>query len=194
MPSLVLASASPRRADLLRQIGVPFSTCAVDIDETPLPDELPQDYVSRLALAKAQACLQQLEQPAVVLGSDTTVVCDGHILGKPENEHQAQVMLRRLSASVHQVMTAVAVVAVEQAQVETVITEVRFRSISDDEIHRYWLTGEPCDKAGSYGIQGLGAVFVEQIKGSYSAVVGLPLLETAKLLEEMGIHAWQSTE
>lgn len=189
---LVLASASPRRAELLRQIGVFFDVHPVDLDETPFPSEMPEEYVTRLALAKAQACHAALADPQkIVLGSDTTVVCSGHILGKPQNLEEALSILGLLSGKTHQVMTAVAVVTAERHKIKVVTTDVIFRSISQAEIKHYWQTGEPCDKAGSYGIQGLGAVFVKELRGSYSAVVGLPLMETAELLNEMGIHVWQ---
>lgn len=197
MALLVLASASPRRAELLTQIGVPFESHPVDLDETPLGNEQPADYVARLALAKAQACRQQLaanvalSDDAVVLGSDTTVVINDEILGKPENAEHSKQMLQRLSARTHQVITAVAVLSGEQQEIKTVTTDVVFKTLSDDEIGKYWLSGEPCDKAGSYGIQGLGAVFVQEIHGSYSAVVGLPLMETAELLRKVGIDVWQ---
>lgn len=192
MTILVLASASPRRRELLQQIGVPCEIAPVDIDETPMPGEQAEHYVSRLALAKARACQAAYPQPAVFLGSDTTVVIDGDILGKPADAEESRLMLQRLSGREHQVMTAVALVCGEQQRLATVTTDVGFRPLTETEIQRYWHTGEPCDKAGSYAIQGLGGIFVERINGSYSAVVGLPLTETAALLDEMGIHAWQS--
>lgn len=194
IPRLILASASPRRSELLHQIGVRFETFPVNLDETPLKNEAPESYVARLALAKAQACYSVISDPhTVVLGSDTTVVCSGHILGKPRNLEEAISTLGLLSGTTHQVMTAVAAVTAERQQVKTVTTDVVFRSIGQSEIEKYWLTGEPCDKAGSYGIQGLGAVFVKELRGSYSSVVGLPLMETAELLDEMGIHVWQAS-
>ncbi len=192
MPQLLLASASPRRAELLQQIGVAFQTFPVDIDETPFVDESPEDYVARLALEKAQAGFTRASNTEnIVLGSDTTVVVNGCILGKPENRDAGAVMLRQLSGVVHQVKTAVAIVSKEHQKVITVTTDVVFRVLSHDEINNYWQSGEPQDKAGGYAIQGLGAVFVKEIRGSYSAVVGLPLMETATLLGEMGIDVWQ---
>lgn len=188
---LVLASASPRRKELLQQIGVDFQIAPVDICEDVHEGEHAETYVKRLALEKAQVCLAQREYPCTVLGSDTTVVCDGVILGKPADEDDAVAMLLRLSGKKHQVMTAVAVVNAEQSLCSVVITEVQFKPLSEAECRRYWATGEPADKAGAYGIQGLGAVFVEHMSGSYSAVVGLPLKETAELLHKVGIEIWQ---
>ncbi len=192
MSTLILASASPRRRELLQQIGVSFECQPVDIDETPLPGESPADYVARLALEKAQACQQALGQAAVYLGSDTTVTLDDHILGKPDNEDDAVRMLMTLSGRRHQVMTAVALVQGEHYAVETVITEVEFQTLNEQQCRAYWHTGEPADKAGAYGIQGMGAVFVSRMEGSYSAVVGLPLMETARLLETFAIPIWHA--
>ncbi|MGP0171914.1 Maf family protein [Pseudomonas sp. NCHU5208] len=194
MAELFLASASPRRRELLAQIGVPCVTQIASIDETPLPDELPKAYVERLAREKARAGLQALGEPAaaVVLGADTSVVIDDEILGKPQDFADFQHMLRRLSARTHQVMTAVALVSREREVAQVVSSDVTFRALSEAEIAAYWASGEPCDKAGGYGIQGLAAVFVSRIEGSYSAVVGLPLCETAQLLGDFGIACWQT--
>ena len=199
MPQLLLASGSPRRRELLTQIGVPFTTLSADIDETPLADETPAAYVLRLARGKADAGLLQLANDpayptACVLGADTAVVLDGRILGKPADEAEALEMLAALSNREHEVLTAVAVVHEERCETRTVTSRVRFREISEDEARRYWASGEPCDKAGGYGIQGLGAVFVENLSGSYSAVVGLPLCETAEILQRFGIPCWQCLE
>lgn len=190
MSELILASASPRRRELLTQIGIACRCCPVDIDETPQPDEPAQAYVERLALEKARVCLQQNPE-AVVLGSDTSVVVDGQILGKPVDEEDAVRMLKLLSGREHQVMTAVAVVDGTRQRVETVTTDVAFIELDEARCRAYWRTGEPCDKAGAYGIQGLGAVLVKGIKGSYSAVVGLPLMQTAALLQQFDIPVWQ---
>ena len=194
MAELFLASASPRRRELLAQIGVPCVTQIAAIDETPLPDERPKAYVERLAREKARAVLAALAEPAeaVVLGADTTVVQDGRILGKPQDFDDFRRMLRGLSGLSHQVMTAVALVSATREVAQVVCSEVTFRHLSDAEIAAYWASGEPCDKAGGYGIQGLAAVFVSRIEGSYSAVVGLPLCETAQLLAGFGIACWQS--
>lgn len=193
MNTLYLASGSPRRRELLQQIGVPFSPLAVSIDESPLPGELPTAYVERLARSKAAAGLNMLEgrHGAVVLGADTAVVLDGRILGKPLDEADAREMLTALSGRTHQVLTAVALVSSRQTLSRVVSSDVCFRTLGADEITTYWMTGEPCDKAGGYGIQGLAAVFVQSLSGSYSAVVGLPLSETAELLRAFDIAYWQ---
>lgn len=199
MPQLLLASGSPRRRELLSQIGVPFTTLSADIDETPLKDETPAAYVERLARGKADAGLLQLANDpayptACVLGADTAVVLDGRILGKPVDEADALAMLAALSNREHEVLTAIAVVDEQHCETRMVSSRVRFRSITTQEARTYWASGEPCDKAGSYGIQGLGAVFVEKLTGSYSAVVGLPLCETAEILQRFGIPCWQCLE
>ncbi|WJN58790.1 nucleoside triphosphate pyrophosphatase [Pseudomonas sp. SO81] len=194
MAKLHLASGSPRRRELLAQIGVSFVTLSASIDETALPDEPAERYVERLAREKAQAGLAALAAAAdcVVLGADTSVVLDGRILGKPESRAEALATLAALSGREHQVLTAVALASAGRIESRVVTSRVRFRPLRAGEAEAYWDTGEPCDKAGSYGIQGLAAVFVSQIEGSYSAVVGLPLCETAQLLEEFGIPCWQA--
>ncbi|WP_220813873.1 Maf family protein [Pseudomonas paralcaligenes] len=194
MATLHLASGSPRRRELLAQIGVPFVTLIASIDETALPDEPAQRYVERLAREKALAGLATLERSAgaVVLGADTAVVLDGRILGKPNDRADALSTLAALSGREHEVMTAVALAATDRVESRVVVSRVRFRPFRPGEAEAYWATGEPRDKAGGYGIQGLAAVFVSQLEGSYSAVVGLPLCETAQLLEVFGIPCWQS--
>ncbi|GAB7533555.1 Maf family protein [Pseudomonas sp. 3A(2025)] len=196
MPSLYLASGSPRRRELLTQIGVPFNVLSAQIDETPLADEHPGDYVERLARSKAQAGLALLSetQNACVLGADTAVVLDGQILGKPIDQQDALAMLAALSGREHEVLTAVAVLDHERCESRVVASKVRFRPIQAHEARTYWASGEPLDKAGSYAIQGLAAIFVEALHGSYSAVVGLPLCETADLLGHFGIPCWQGLE
>lgn len=193
MTTLYLASGSPRRRELLTQIGVPFSSLSVPIDENALPEEPPRAYVERLARAKAQAGLAALADPrdAVVLGADTAVILDGRILGKPLDRDEAVATLSALSAREHLVLTAVALASTTRVVARVVGTRVRFRLLTRAEIEAYWATGEPRDKAGSYAIQGLAAVFVSQLHGSYSAVVGLPLGETAELLAEFAIPCWQ---
>ncbi|WP_043309158.1 nucleoside triphosphate pyrophosphatase [Pseudomonas sp. ML96] len=193
MATLHLASGSPRRRELLAQVGVPFVTLIASIDETALPDEPAERYVERLAREKALAGLASLADAvdAVVLGADTAVVLDGRILGKPLDRADALATLATLSGREHQVLTAVALVAGQRVESRVVASRVRFRPLRPGEAEAYWATGEPCDKAGSYGIQGLAAVFVSQLEGSYSAVVGLPLCETVQLLEEFGISCWQ---
>ena len=200
MPMLYLASGSPRRRELLTQIGVPFTTLSAWIDETPFVNELPQAYVERLALGKAQAGLAPLaasqgaDGSACVLGADTAVVLDGRILGKPVDRADALSMLAALSGREHEVMTAVAIIDRHRAETCVVTSRVRFRKVSPAEAQAYWATGEPWDKAGGYAIQGLAAIFVEGLQGSYSGVVGLPLSETADLLGRFGITCWQSLE
>ena len=193
MAELFLASASPRRRELLAQIAVPCVTQIASIDETPLPAEPAAVYVERLALEKARAGLRALGEPAdaVVLGADTAVVLDGRILGKPADFAESREMLLSLSGRSHQVMTAVALVGAGRESSRVVTSEVSFRTLGEAEIAAYWASGEPCDKAGSYGIQGLAAVFVNHMQGSYSAVVGLPLCETAEMLGQFGIACWQ---
>ena len=193
MAELFLASASPRRCELLAQIAVPCVTQIASIDENPLPAEPAAAYVERLAREKARAGLLALggRKDVVVLGADTAVVLDGRILGKPADFAESRAMLQALSGRSHQVMTAVALVGGDREAARVVSSEVSFRPISEAEIEAYWASGEPCDKAGSYGIQGLAAVFVNRLQGSYSAVVGLPLCETAELLGEFGIACWQ---
>jgi septum formation protein len=194
MATLYLASGSPRRRELLTQIAVPFRTLIAPIDENALPDESPVAYVERLAFAKGQAGLAALidSQDAVVLGADTAVVLDGRILGKPADRDEVLATLSALSGRSHQVLTAVALVSRERVASRVVTSQVTFRPLSLAEIEAYWASGEPQDKAGCYGIQGLAAVFVSQLHGSYSAVVGLPLCETAALLAEFAIPCWQS--
>jgi septum formation protein len=199
MPHLFLASGSPRRRELLTQIGVPFSILSAEIDETPLQDESCVAYVERLARGKADAGLLALANDpayptACVLGADTAVVLDGRILGKPVDEADALAMLAALSNREHDVLTAIAVVDEQHCETRVISSRVRFRAISAREAQAYWASNEPRDKAGSYGIQGLGAVFVESLSGSYSAVVGLPLCETAEVLQRFGIPCWQCLE
>ncbi|MFJ4196676.1 Maf family protein [Pseudomonas sp. NPDC089534] len=194
MKPLYLASGSPRRRELLAQIGVPFTAVGADIDETPSPHESPSAYVERLARGKAEAGRRALGSrgASCVLGADTAVVLDGKILGKPVDEADACAMLMMLSGREHEVLTAIALVEEGRCESRVVRSRVRFRSIGQAEAVAYWASGEPRDKAGGYGIQGLGAVFVAGLDGSYSAVVGLPLCETAELLGHFGIPCWQT--
>jgi septum formation protein len=193
MARLFLASGSPRRRELLTQIGVPFTALPTSIDETPKAAESPVEYVLRLAQAKAQAGLATLVDctDAVVLGADTSVILAGQILAKPHDQADARAMLTALSGTTHEVLTAVALASLERCEVRLVRSQVSFRPLSRDEIDAYWHSGEPLDKAGSYAIQGLGAVFVSHLEGSFSAVVGLPVCETAALLADFGIPCWQ---
>lgn len=194
MRRLILASSSPRRQELLTQIGVPFSVQVPAIDETPLVGEAPPAYVQRMAEEKALAVLAQQKGDVCVLAADTSVIVDELILGKPADAAEAKAMLLRLSGREHQVLSAIAVAEQDRLKSQVVSCKVAFRTLTDAEIDAYWHTGEPRDKAGSYAIQGLGAVFVQAIHGSYSAVVGLPLAETAALLGEFAIACWQNKE
>lgn len=192
--AVFLASGSPRRRELLAQIGVPTEVIRVDVDETPQLREGAETYVSRLALAKARAGWQQVAERTEewpVLGADTVVVCERDILGKPRDRQEAAAMLQRLSARTHKVLTAVALVRGERIATALSLTDVSFRALTADDIQRYCATGEPDDKAGAYGIQGYGAALVTHIQGSYSGVVGLPLAETAQLLTRFGVPVWQ---
>ncbi len=187
-PDIYLASASPRRAQLLTQIGVTFSVLEVDVDEHHRPGETPADYVTRLALAKAHAGRDLLAAGTArpVLGADTTVVAAGRLMGKPRDRDDAIAMLLELSGRIHQVISAVAI-AGEHEAVRTSQSDVTFRALTAAECQAYWNTGEPQDKAGAYAIQGRAAEFVERLEGSYSGVMGLPLYETALLLRGFGI-------
>jgi len=188
-PFIYLASGSPRRRELLAQLGLSFELLVTDIDESLQPGESADAYVCRMARDKARAALGQMpERRAPVLGADTTVVVDRHILGKPADRETAAAMLRRLSGRDHDVLTAVAIGDGDEQREAVAVsrTVVTFRSLSDAEIDGYWTTGEPCDKAGGYAIQGFGAIFIEAIHGSYSGVMGLPLFETAHLLNGFG--------
>ena len=184
---ITLASASPRRRELLDQIGVKYDVLPVDIDESIQVGETDKDYVQRLAIEKARAGFnrQGAEQP--VLGSDTIVVLEDQILGKPKDKQEGLTMLSALSANEHQVMTSVAMVDAERQICLLNVSRVCFRDLSQAEMEAYWNTGEPLDKAGGYGIQGLAAQFIQRLDGSYSGVMGLPLFETAQLLEKFGI-------
>jgi septum formation protein len=187
---IILASASPRRKELLDQIKVIYEVYPVDIDETPKPNENPLDYVQRVAAEKSATCVAQLNPSVPVLAADTSVILNGVIMGKPKDQRDALAMLMQLSGKTHQVYTALSLRGREHSQVVSK-TDVTFRTLTEQEILTYWQTGEPLDKAGSYAIQGLGGVFVESIKGSFSGVVGLPLFETAQLLSKQGIELFR---
>lgn len=189
---VLLASASPRRQELLQQIGVPFQVVNHHIEETLLVGESPEEFVTRLALEKAQSAFDHLpaDQDRVVLGADTVVVCEQTILGKPTDRTDAMRMLKLLSGRRHLVYSSVALVSRQQREVALSTTEVEFRSLASKELEAYWQSGEPRDKAGAYAIQGLGAVFVSALNGSYSGVMGLPLFETARLLDRFDIRCW----
>jgi len=198
-PRIYLASKSPRRRELLRQIGVQFDVMTfrggergedADVDETPLPDEDVERYVERLALTKAEAGMRRVIWRKMtrhpVLAADTTLELDGQIIGKPENAEDARDILQRLSGRTHRVLTAVAVTDGMRTRSRVSGSEVQFRELSERDIRHYVASGEPMDKAGAYGIQGRAAMFIKEIHGSYSGIMGLPLFETAELLEVFG--------
>ena len=198
-PRIYLASQSPRRRELLRQIGVQFDVMTfrsgergedADVDETPLADEKVEHYVERLALTKAEAGVRRVlwrkMLPRLVLAADTTLEVDGEIIGNPVDTRDAHAILRRLSGRSHRVLTALALSDGKHTRSALSISTVKFRELSDADIRHYVASGEPMDKAGAYGIQGKAAIFVAEIHGSYSGIMGLPLFETAQLLEAFG--------
>jgi nucleoside triphosphate pyrophosphatase len=193
--SIVLASASARRSQLLRQIGVHHRALAADVDETPRPGEAPASYVGRLAQDKALAVVGAgggtPDRP--VLAADTAVVLDGRIFGKPADEDECVAMLAALAGRTHAVLTALVLWHEGGLSQALSTSRVTFRAILEHESRRYWATGEPSGKAGGYAIQGLGAVFVARLQGSFSGVMGLPLCETAALLDAAGVRRWQAT-
>lgn len=190
MSAIYLASQSPRRRELLQQIGVSFDVINVDVPEV-IGDESPHGYVQRLSQDKAQAGLA-LNSDRPVLGSDTIVVLGDKVLEKPTDKNHAVDMLLGLSGKTHHVMTAVTLCDKQNSETVLSISQVTFRDIGQLEAVAYWDTGEPADKAGGYGIQGKGGVFVKEIKGSYSGIVGLPLYETQQLLMRFGVAGWGS--
>jgi septum formation protein len=199
-PSLYLASKSPRRQELLRQIGVGFEELKLregagrrrDVLETPRKDESPLEYVKRIARTKAAVGWHRMGRrqltPRPVLAADTEVVVDGGVLGKPEDGASAVEMLERLSGGSHEVITAVAIRWNAQIALAVSISRVSVRALKRDEIERYVASGEPFDKAGGYAIQGRAAIFIRRLEGSYSGVMGLPLYETAEILAKIGYH------
>ncbi|WP_211461893.1 Maf family protein [Collimonas silvisoli] len=197
---IYLASKSPRRRELLRQIGVAFELLLLrdqtprgpDVSEEVLPEESPQAYVTRVTMEKARAAQQMMVWRSLpvrpILAADTTVAIDGRILGKPANKSEATAMLRLLSGRTHQVLTSIAVIHREQFWQVTQLSDVLFQELSEAMIEAYCDTSEPYDKAGAYGIQGPAAIFIESIRGSHSGIMGLPLFETAQLLQQAGIR------
>jgi septum formation protein len=188
-PVLVLASASPRRRELLAQIGVPHVVAPAHVDEAGLPGEPPAEYALRVARAKALAVWCGSGPP--VLGADTTVVLAGELFGKPRDRAHGLAMLEALSGRTHEVLTAVVLAGPAGTRERLSVSRVRLRATTAAERAAYWDTGEPRDKAGAYAIQGLGAVFIESLEGSYSGVMGLPLYETALLLAAAGVPCWR---
>jgi len=186
-PLITLASASPRRCELLDQIQVCYTVHPASIDETHITGESPEQFVKRLALEKARFVFKKIpERP--VLGADTIVIMDQQILGKPESQEHAKEILKMLSGHTHQVMTAVAVNNGETEHAALSSSEVEFAYIDDEQIDAYLKTGESLDKAGAYGIQGIAGQFIKNINGSYSSIMGLPLYETTELLKLVGIR------
>jgi len=182
-----LASSSPRRHEILGALGLRFTAAGVDIDETRYDGEPVAEMVVRLAVGKAAAARASVDQSLPVIGADTAVAVDGRVLGKPVSGDDAAQMLAALSGRTHEVLTGVALDYAGRVRTATSVTVVRFREISPDEARAYWHTGEPLDKAGAYAVQGVGGIFVEDISGSYSGVVGLPVFETAALLADAGL-------
>ena len=185
LPKLILASTSPRRAEILRTVGWPFEACPVDIDETRKPHEEAATYVERLAQEKARSAAGVLAAGSTIIGADTVVVIDTEILGKPCDEDDARRMLRQLSGRWHQVLTGVALISGTPSGIRIAheTTEVKFAGMSEDEIEWYVSSGEPLDKAGAYAIQGLGSRFIEGIRGDYFNIVGLPVRLLYQLFE-----------
>lgn len=192
--TIVLASASERRSRLLTQIGVRHESLAADLDEEPRTGERPADYVQRLARDKALAARAALggRTDIPVLAADTTVVLDGRIFGKPASERECVAMLMALSGRTHEVMTAVALADGGNLRTAMNVSRVTFRALDEQECRRYWATGEPAGKAGGYAVQGRAAVFISRLEGSFSCVMGLPLYETAALLDAAGVRRWQA--
>lgn len=187
-PKVYLASGSPRRSELLTQVGIVFDKLSLNVDETRLNNELPLSYVQRIAEAKAQAGWQSLGHRELrpVIGADTSVIVEQEVLGKPKNKAEAKVMMQRLSNRQHEVLTAVSVIYDKQVQTKISHNKVTFAAMTEAEIDWYIDTEEGADKAGAYAVQGIGALFIKQIEGSYSGIMGLPLRETMELLMNVG--------
>jgi len=185
---LILASASPRRAEILRSAGFSFTVLSSAVDETPYPGESPQEHVERLATAKGELVAARAVGPAIVIAADTVVTLEGKILGKPRSSDDARKMLEQLSHRTHSVVTGVTLIRLPDAERRSFVesTLVHFAALSDDDIIQYLATDEPYDKAGAYAIQGRGGRFIPRIEGCYFNVVGLPLAHLAKALEELG--------
>ncbi len=181
---MILASQSPRRRELLARITPDFVVCPADVDESVSPERTPQQNVAQLAQRKARAVWAQAQSTALIVASDTIVVCDGEILGKPADEADAVHMLHRLSGRTHQVMTAVCVKTADSEQTEVSVTDVTFRALHEGEAEAYAASGEPLDKAGAYGIQGAGGLFVSGINGDYYGVMGLPICLLSEMLRQ----------
>lgn len=186
-PMIILASRSPRRVELLKQMGIDCVTMPADIDETPMPNEVPTDYVLRMAKEKAEVGVQMLKLQGVIIAADTTVVLKGQVLGKPGSDDDARDMLRGLSGTQHEVHTAVALAVNGVIELALSTTLVEMMQVDATQIEAYIATGEHRDKAGSYGIQGAAGMWIKRIEGSFTGVMGLPVFETAQLLRKAGI-------
>ena len=191
MRRLLLASQSPRRSELLSQMGLPFDVLVIDLDESRVPGEAPDLYVERMAREKCMAGVTRSDNdPIGVIGADTIVLLEDEILGKPRGLTDGKAMLAKLSGRTHVVLSGVAVSDGQNLESDVVRSSVTFKSLTDHDIDAYWSTGEGQDKAGSYGIQGIGGILVERIEGSFSAVMGLPVHETEALLQKLNIDTW----
>ncbi len=187
MKEIILASSSPRRQSLLKNLGICFSTISTNIDESFLPQESPRNTVRRLARLKAERAVPVLREDCLLITADTIVVLDGQVMGKPESEDDALEMLTRLSGRCHEVITAICIRTPGEYEVEDEITRVYFRHLSEEEIKAYIASGEPADKAGAYGIQGRGGLLVQRIEGCYFNVVGLPMSRLYLMLKKHGV-------
>lgn len=189
---IYLASASPRRQELLRQLGIAFEAMPANLPEVPQAGERPEDYVLRVARAKAQHIVHQVRErglaPRPVLGADTEVVLEGEILGKPRDAQHGIAMLRRLAGRTHEVLTGLVLLHQDVEHKTINRSHVTFGSLTDADIQQYWDSGEPVDKAGGYAVQGRAAAFIQHIEGSYSGIMGLPLFELRQLLQQAGVH------
>ncbi|MEK7191531.1 MAG: Maf family protein [Pseudomonadota bacterium] len=189
---IYLASASPRRQELLRQLGIAFEAMPSNLVEVPQAGERPEDYVLRVARDKVRQVARQVRErglaPCPVLGADTEVVLEGEILGKPRDAQQGQAMLRKLAGHTHEVLTGLALLHQDVEYKAINRSRVTFGPLTDADIRRYWDTGEPADKAGGYAVQGRAAAFIQRIEGSYSGIMGLPLFELMQLLQQAGVH------
>lgn len=185
--SLILASASPRRKELLQRMGLEFTVCLAQHDETMDPQKDPAQEVQRVSLLKAEAVRALCRKEDVIIAADTVVVCEGLVMGKPASQEEAVSMLSRLSGREHQVITGLSVLQGERVETVSVTTTLRFRSLREEEIRAYVATGEPMDKAGAYGIQGKASVFVEGLYGDYYNVMGLPVCTLTTILRSFGI-------
>jgi septum formation protein len=187
--AILLASSSPRRVSLLQQMGLNFDVMRPDVDESLLPEEAPDAYVERLSRVKAAAGLAH-SADQVVIAADTIVTLDNTILGKPTGKADGVAMLLALAGRTHKVLTGLTVASAQEAKSQVVASDVWMRAISEQEAEAYWQTGEPGDKAGGYGLQGIGSIFVKTVVGSPSAVIGLPVQETEQLLNHFGVDTW----